>query len=364
VQILCVDVGTGTQDILLYDSERELENCVQLILPSPTQIVARRIRRATANGRGVLLRGRIMGGGPCAWAAEDHLKQGYSVLATPDAARTFDDELEKVERMGVRVVSEDEAARLDEVERITMRDFDLPAIRAALAPFDVDLDLAAIAVAVFDHGNAPPGVSDRVFRFEYIAETVARNDLAAFAYRREDVPERLTRMQAVAADAPPDVPTLAMDTGPAAVLGALEDPVVQKAQHALVANLGNFHTLAFHLADGRVLGIFEHHTGELTRAELERYLRQLADGTISNAEVFADMGHGALVVGSAEQPLDLLAITGPRRGLLDGSSLAPYPAVPHGAMMVAGCFGLLRAIAKRLPEFAPAVEVRLGPAST
>src|SRR5581483_11669022 len=103
---LCLDVGTGTQDVLLFDSDREIENCVQLIVPSPTQIVAARIRRATAAGRAVLLTGRIMGGGPCAWAAEDHLKRGYRVFATADAARTFDDELEKVERMGVRLVSE------------------------------------------------------------------------------------------------------------------------------------------------------------------------------------------------------------------------------------------------------------------
>ena len=73
------------------------------------------------------------------------------------------------------------------------------------------------------------------------------------------------------------------------------------------------------------------------------------------------MGHGALVVGRAEQPPELIAVSGPRRGLLDGSELRPYLAVPHGAMMVAGCFGLLRALARRLPAFAPAVEAQLGP---
>jgi uncharacterized protein (DUF1786 family) len=175
-------------------------------------------------------------------------------------------------------------------------------------------------------------------------------------------------MRAVAADAPADVPTLVMDTGPAAVLGALEDPIAGRARDVLVANVGNFHTLAFHLVDRRILGIFEHHTGELTRDELDRYLRQLADGTISNAEVFADMGHGALVVdrpaGDAAGEPPFLAVTGPRRGLLDGSPLVPYLAVPHGAMMVAGCFGLLRALAKRLPTFAPAIESRLGPSNS
>jgi hypothetical protein len=32
-------------------------------------------------------------------------------------------------------------------------------------------------------------------------------------------------------------------------------------------------------------------------------------------------------------------------------------------MMLAGCFGLLRALAARLPEFAPVVEEQLGPSA-
>lgn len=360
MQILCVDVGTGTQDILLYDSERELENAVQLILPSPTRIVAERIRRATAAGRPVVLEGRIMGGGPCSWAAEDHLRRGFAVYATPDAAKTFDDEPVKVERMGVQIVDAAEAVDATGAERIVMGDLDYSAISDVLARFGVALRPDLVAVAVFDHGNAPPGVSDRVFRFEYIAETVVRNDLAAFAYPGTQVPERLTRMQAVAQAVPSDIPSLVMDTGPAAVLGALDDPVVAGQERALIANLGNFHTLAFHLSEGRVMGLFEHHTGELTRAELERYLIQLGDGSISNAEVFADMGHGALVLDRVAETPGFLAVTGPRRGLLDDSVLRPYRAVPHGAMIVAGCYGLLRAAAKQYPELAAGITERLG----
>ena len=357
MRVLAVDVGTGTQDILLFDDETEIENCVQMILPSPTMLVAREIRQATAAGEGVLLTGVTMGGGPCAWAAEDHLRRGLAVYATPDAARTFDDDLAKVERMGVRIVDGEDAP--PGLHQIHLRDFDYEAIVAALRPFGVEPDLDVIAVAVFDHGAAPPDVSDRAFRFEYLAETVARNDLAAFAYLREDVPPRLTRMAAVAATAPADVPLLVMDTAPAAVLGALEDARVQAASSALVANVGNFHTLAFHLADGRVLGLFEHHTGELSRDKLEGYLRKLGDGTIQNAEVFADKGHGALVVESAVAP-DLLAVVGPRRSLLAGSALRPYFAVPHGDMMLAGCFGLLRALARKRPDWAPAIETALN----
>jgi uncharacterized protein (DUF1786 family) len=362
MRILAVDVGTGTQDVLLWDSDQALENCPQLVMPSPTVIVAQAIRAATAAREPVLLTGVTQGGGPCMWAAEEHLRAGLPVYATPAAARTFDDELEKVERLGVRLVSEDEAARLRGVRRIELRDLYFDQIVATLAAFGAPTTFDAVAVAVFDHGNAPPGVSDRTFRFEYIAQTVnAPAGLAAFAFFREAIPPRLTRMASVAQSLDPAIRLLVMDTGPAAVLGALDDPVVRARPSVTVANLGNFHTLAFHLVEGRVAGLFEHHTGELSREELERYLDRLADGTITNQEVFDDMGHGALVADPAAPPPELLAVTGPRRGLLAASRLAPYLAVPHGDMMLAGCFGLLRAFAAHDPAVAPAVEAALGP---
>ena len=62
---------------------------------------------------------------------------GVAAYATPGAAQTFDDDLEQVRRMGIRVVSDDEAVRLDAIERVALQDLDLPAIRQALAAFDV-----------------------------------------------------------------------------------------------------------------------------------------------------------------------------------------------------------------------------------
>jgi len=363
VRILAVDVGTGTQDVLLWDSEQALENCPQLVMPAPTMIVAAAIRAATAARLPILLTGVTQGGGPCAWAMEDHLRAGLAVYATPDAARTFDDELEKVAGLGVTLVSDDEARALRDVQRIALRDLYLDRILATLAAFGVPTALDALAVAVFDHGNAPPGVSDRTFRFDYIAETVnAPTGLAAFAFLRGAIPPRLTRMEAVARTVDPDLPLLVMDTGPAAVLGALDDPALRAPRSLLVANVGNFHTLAFHLVDGRVVGLLEHHTGELSPAELETYLERLGAGTITNQEVFDDQGHGALVADPVAPRPERLAVTGPRRGLLAESRLAPYLAVPHGDMMLAGCFGLLRAYAVHAPAAAPAVEASLGAA--
>jgi len=347
MKILAVDVGTGTQDILLFDTDKEIENCFKLVMPSPTVLVAREIRAATVQGQDILLTGTIMGGGPCTWAVNDHLKAGYQVYATPKAAQTFDDDLGNVERMGVRLVDED-VPRLNGVRQIEMKDFNFDAIRNALHAFGVELEVNALALAVFDHGAAPPGYSDRRFRFDYLEERLrSQSGLAGFAFWRAEIPDRFTRLQAVAGSAPPDLPVMVMDTGPAAVLGALEDRRVRAQDPVLIANLGNFHCLAFHLAAGEVVGVFEHHTGELTREELVTYLRKLADGSLTNQEVFDDMGHGALVFKPTNQTPDLFTIVGPRRGLLRNAALPIYQAVPHGDMMLAGCFGLIRAYAQK-----------------
>jgi uncharacterized protein (DUF1786 family) len=377
LRVLAVDIGTGTQDVLLFDSADTIENCFQLVLPSPTVIVAQRIRRATQAGAPLVLTGRTMGGGPSAWAARDHALAGLPTYATPDAARTLDDDLTQVERLGVRIVGDDVAERLladaaTPMTHVIMRDFDTLALRTAFAAFGVDTAVDLVAVAAFDHGAAPPGYSDRRFRFDYIRRAVVeRPEPVAFSYRAADVPEDMTRLRAVARDAigfaaPMAAPVLVMDSAAAAVAGALDDPHVRALPEALVANLGNFHTLAFHLRGGSIRGLFEHHTGELTPAALEGYLDRLAAGTLTDDEVFAESGHGALVLDEgapdAGRPAaPPLAITGPRRALLRGSRWRPYEAVPHGTMMLAGCFGLLRAVALRHPELAPAVATSLGP---
>jgi uncharacterized protein (DUF1786 family) len=388
MKILAVDVGTGTQDILLFDSEKEIENCLKMVMPSPTVLVAERIRAATASRKSVVLSGVMMGGGPCAWAAEAHTKAGLPLLATPDAARTFNDELDLVEKqMGVKLVGEDEAqtlAKREDVTAIPMRDLDLNAIRAAFATFGVVLEPDALALAVFDHGDAPPGYSDRQFRFDYIQSQIPKfksqissstsnlrpptsdsqfptsiHQLARFAFRREAIPTRMTRFEAVARSADFDGPMLLMDTAPAAVLGALEDPHVHSHQRQLIANVGNFHTLAFRLGPEGIEGVFEHHTGELTHKELETYLRKLAAGTLTHEEVFADMGHGALMLDAHPAPLDFLTVTGPRWSLIRGSSLNPYFAAPYGDMMMAGNYGLLRAYAVNVPEWAEMINAAL-----
>lgn len=358
MKILAVDVGTGTQDILLFDARLDVENAYKLVLPAPTMMIHRRLQRATRDRRAVLLTGVTMGGGPSQWAAEAHAREGLPIYALPEAARTFNDDLDAVQEMGIRVVSEDEARRLPEdVERIALLDFDLPAIQSVLERFGIPAnDLAAVAVAVFDHGAAPADVSDRQFRFDYLDERIrAENRLSAFAYPAGQIPAIMTRLQAVERSAGSlDFPLLVMDTAAAAVLGVTFDPQVKALPRKVIANVGNFHTLAFRLGMEGIEGVFEHHTGLLTVDALESLLMRLGEGSLTHAEVFGDHGHGALIYSAVPLPLlppdGSLVVTGPRRSMLRESTLRPYFAVPFGDMMIAGCFGLLAAAADHFAD--------------
>ena len=51
MRILAIDMGTGTQDILVFDSSGTIENSVKLVMPSATKIAEGKIRRATQAGQ-------------------------------------------------------------------------------------------------------------------------------------------------------------------------------------------------------------------------------------------------------------------------------------------------------------------------
>ncbi|MBN1979150.1 MAG: DUF1786 domain-containing protein [Anaerolineae bacterium] len=341
-RILAVDVGAGTQDILLWEDGQPMENNVKLVLPSWTAVLARQVKRATQEGQPVFLTGNLMGGGPLVGAMKRHLQAGYAVYATPRAALTVRDNLDQVRERGYTIVEEPPDA--PDLLTLRARDVDLDALAGALAPFGVAVP-GTVAVAVQDHGECLEG-SNRAFRFGLWREFVeGGGKLLDLVYR--EPPACYTRMLAVQQDVPG---AILMDTGPAALWGILEDEraAAHRGRGFILVNLGNQHTLGVLLQGDRILGLFEHHTVLMTPTEgrsnkLHGLVEKLRAGTLTNAEVFDDHGHGAFI-GPDYVPgegFDFVAVTGPQRHLAAG--LGYYPAAPYGDMMLTGSFGLVAA---------------------
>jgi uncharacterized protein (DUF1786 family) len=336
--ILAIDVGAGTQDILLFDPMQEPENCLKLVLPSQTRVVGGRVRAATAAGRPLHLTGATMGGGASSDAMKAHLAAGLPLSATKDAARTIHNDLARVRALGVAIRSE---APPDAVV-IETADIDLDTLGTALAPFGVALP-ARVAVAVQDHGYRP-GAGNNEVRFDYLQGLLAGGgDLHRLVYT--DPPAEMTRMASLQRRHPGVV---LMDTGAAAVLGALADPRVAAAAEtdgAILVNVGNMHTFATLLRGQRLYGLFEHHTGGITPGIIAALVDGLRDATL-DTERFREQfdGHGAALATDYREvgPFTFVTVTGPNRRLARG--LGYHEAAPYGDMMLTGAWGLIEGV--------------------
>jgi uncharacterized protein (DUF1786 family) len=340
--ILAVDVGSGTQDILVWMPDIAMENCPKLVLPSQTTILARRMDAARAKGQHLFLSGSTMGGGACSAAVRAHLKAGLRVYALREPALTLHDDLDRVKAMGVRIV--EARPELEPLTELAMSDIDLRAIHRTLGLFEV-APPRLTAVSVQDHGFSP-AQSNRAFRFTLWSDLLrAGGHLEDLLY--ETAPDHLTRMQAVQKTVPG---AFVMDTGASAVLGALLDPWLasRREEGVIVVNAGNEHTVSALIKGQRLWGIYEHHTSLLSPETLREHLVRFRRGDLSNQEIYDQMGHGCTVLPGAGEasPFEHIGMTGPNRGKFE--ALRPHMAAPFGDMMLTGCFGLLHALRRHL----------------
>jgi uncharacterized protein (DUF1786 family) len=334
--LLAVDIGAGTQDILLYREDVTLEGSIKMVLPSQTVLVARRIDQARYRGKDIFLDGPTMGGGPSTDAVMRHLAAGLKVYSTPSAAATVNDNLDRVAQMGV-LIGENVPAS---AEKIATGDLDLLALEKVFEVFDLVMP-DDVAVAVQDHGFSP-NRSNRLVRFEHLAGAIRSGGrIDNFAFRAP--PKEMTRMLAVKnylADL--GHKSLLMDTGPAAIFGAAMDS--HFSDPGLIVNFGNGHTVASVVSEGRITALFEHHTSELNPEKLRGFASRLCSGTLNSSEIFEDGGHGVFIESVPDQVRSIL-VTGPRRNLFlrSGALKGAVAASPAGDMMIAGCIGLIEA---------------------
>ncbi|MUM77676.1 hypothetical protein GKC30_08525 [Pseudodesulfovibrio sp. F-1] len=341
--ILCIDIGSGTQDVLLYSPDMEVENCPKFVLPAPARRIGEHIRQLTGKGRDIWLHGSNMGGG-VSRAVRAHQQAGLAVAATPGAAYTMADDLSRLEESGIRLTEQCPEGSAP----VHLTDFDEAWWRRFFETAELDWP-GSVAACAQDHGFHP-GKSNRMGRFN-----LWRTLLTEGAGRPESLiwdspPAMLTRL----ADLGRDIgggPVA--DTGAAAVLGALYVDEIEahgRRTGITLVNIGNSHLIAFLLFDGRILGVYEQHTGCVDGPKLWADLARFRRGSLSFDQVFEENGHGCLTLDLPPEAdgFGPTYVLGPRRSLLAGYDVT-FPA-PGGDMMLAGCFGLIKGLALRGPK--------------
>lgn len=339
--ILCLDIGSGTQDVLYFEPGMELMNCPKFILPSPARMVAQRIRALTSKGKHIHLYGRNMGGG-FGRELRNHIQAGLQVSAQPQAAYSLGDDLKRVRAKGVQISDKCPAGHVP----LYLTDFDPGFWQNFLALAGLDYPDLVLAAAQ-DHGFHPDS-SNRKGRFrlwkDFLQSSQGRMQDLLF----EDVPAPMTRLQEIQ-DAAGHC--LVTDTGSAAVLGALFVPEVQalsQSKGVCVLNLGNSHAVAFLIYQDLVYAVYEHHTGMLDAQQILQDMQRFKKGLLAEEEIFKAGGHGCYFRAKPSAPgvdFEQLCVLGPRRDLLLGQAVQ-FP-VPGGDMMLAGCYGLLQGYAHK-----------------
>jgi uncharacterized protein (DUF1786 family) len=332
---LCLDIGSGTQDVYYYNPELEPENCPKFVLPSPARLVGARLAELTAAGRSVYLCGRNMGGGFFK-TFRAHLKAGLPLAAHPDAVWALTDDPERlVATMGVTITPH----RPSGFVPLPLADYEPGYWKAFLAAASLPQPEMILACAQ-DHG-LHPGRSSREGRFKLWERFLRQADGRPEALVYVTPPIELTRL-AVLQDSIGGGPVA--DSAAAAVLGMLTDPVIKARSNetgVMLVNIGNSHTLAALVFRQRIHGIYEHHTGMQSPEEVWTDLERFRRGSLTNSEVFDGGGHGCLTLPLPPQAgiFPYTSVIGPKRALLSGFDV-DFPS-PGGDMMLTACFGLV-----------------------
>jgi uncharacterized protein (DUF1786 family) len=347
---LAIDIGAGTEDILLFDSQKKsIENCVKMVLPSPSLIFSEEVEKSIKKKRDLLIIGSTIGGGSLTSILKKHIENGFKVLMTEKSAYSIRNNLDEVRELGIQVIKKEDQSDFSG-EVLFSKEVNIRQINSFLKDVGESLiDVDVVALAVQDHGVSPIGLSNRKFRIQTLKEKLERNRrIDSLAFKREEIPSYFLRMISAAQDSKSQLPTaevLVMDTAPSALLGCLKDREVETEESILAVNVGNSHIIAAIIRDGMVTAMMEHHTSLLDSKRLEEILIKFANGKITDYEIFENNGHGLFYLSKQTniRELDIIAATGPNRDLLSMTSLPIHFAAPAGDMMMTGPIGLIEA---------------------
>ena len=344
-RFLMIDIGAGTMDILVYDTQTQLH--YKAVVKSPVRHLA---EKAAAISGNLLVTGNEMGGGPITQVLMKRTREAEVVMSL-SASATLNHDVQKVKSWGIKVVEDEQADQLrndKDYTRVTLSDLEAGRIEQIVTSFGVPYAFDAVAVCAQDHGVPEPGISHLDFRHNmFIAYLTDKPYPHTLLYPSAQVPDSMNRLKSIASTAGqfPADEVYVMDSGMAAILGASLDGRCRNKKRFLVLDIATSHTVGAAMAGDELAGFFEYHTQDITLERLEQLLRDLADGNISHEQILAEGGHGAFLrqaVGFSA--IETIVATGPKRKLLANSQLPIEFGAPWGDNMMTGTVGLLEAL--------------------
>lgn len=349
-RVYCMDLGTGTVDILYRDPEKLPENWTRIVAPSPALVHMEAVRKIDGP---LYVDGWIVGGGPFKKALIQHASKHRTVIH-PRASAIVKNSQKIVREAGIEISTEvPEGATRLWADELRIRDH-LQILENLGEPRP-----DGFAVAVQDHGGSDDGLPDRAHRFSEFKEILqGRPHLEDFAFFHGQVPRPFRRLQSAAEYLDRfgfGLPFLVMDTVFAGLLGCLQSRPAEEDGVHLAVNLGNSHATAALVEGDEVLALFEHHT-RIFKKDPEKLVLRLGEfcqGILTEDGVREDGGCGAWY----REPGKALEVvsarcSGPRRQILAGRTL-PGGQVAEAAFvgvdpMMVGPFGLAEAWDRRL----------------
>jgi len=347
-RFLMIDVGAGTMDVLYYNTQTDLH--YKAVVKSPVRHLAEKVLATPGD---LLVTGCEMGGGPITKALRERARTA-NVVVSAGAAATLHHDLDKVRSWNIRVVSDEDARELSSRGRyseLNLGDLDPVRLEQIVGILGVPFEFDAVAACAQDHGVPPDGVSHLDFRHNMFESRLNENPLPhTLLYSNDEVPAAMTRLSSMARTAQhlPTNEVYVMDSGMAAILGASMDVRASGSERVFVLDVATSHTVGAAMVGNELAGFFEYHTVDVTAERLESLFRDLDAGRLDHRQVLQEGGHGAYTrraVGSCDN--DVIIATGPKRRLVDGSTLPVVFGAPLGDNMMTGTVGLLEAVRRR-----------------
>ncbi len=347
-KILTVDVGAGTMDVLYYNTSSGMH--YKSVVKSPLPSIAERVSKIKGK---LLIIGNEMGGGAVSQVLKDRAQEN-EVVVSESAAKTVHHSLDRVRSFGIQVVENQVAnkmAQTNEYNILTFCDLEVERLKQIVRGFDVPFSFDIIGICAQDHGVAPEGVSHLDYRHTIFEKLLTINPFPhALLYKDDEVPETMNRLRCIAQSASilDSGEVYVMDSGMAAILGASMDPRSRQKSRLLVMDIATSHTVGAALQNGELNGFFEYHTKDIALEHLETLLRKLADGDLEHKQILSEGGHGAYIRKAfGFKNTEIIIATGPKRKLIDHSSMPFLLGAPLGDNMMTGTVGLLEAIRRR-----------------